>query len=759
MNLKTIKIGNYRRLASAKIDFEEKTTIFVGANNSGKTSATSALRAFLDGKQDFSLYDFSASCWTEIEKIGSSSSITTDIHTLPKITLDLWFTVDSQDIADVIEILPGLDWVDTPVGIRLEYAPRDHEILLANFQKAFVESQGRKKEDYQPWPISLVDYLQKKITSEYKVHYWVLDWSYFDSDLRQAAGYIPKKLGDDRDNAGHAIVKSILRVDFLNAQRHLADNNITGRSEDLSKRLNRFYDRNLEKRGDDIDAMKALAESEKQLSNHFEMVFKPTIENLNKMGYPGFSNPKLIVKATMSFENVGQSARLHYSLGGLELPDKYNGLGFKNLIFMVVEIMDFHERWIEEKEKRPPLHLILIEEPEVHLHAQLQQVFINQIWNIISGSDVIGFNSQLILTTHSPHIIYESGFKPIRYFKRCADDLDHPTTDVLNLSFFYNNDKDDTKDFLQRYMKLIHCDLFFADAAILVEGTVERLLLPIMIEKSAVALQSNYLSVIEVGGAYAHRFKDLIEFLGLTTLVITDIDSVLAVEKDDAKEEDADEDIEDEENEGSEEEKSIKSSACIVGTTGAVTSNQTLKKWLPKIAEIEKLIVVKESERTQRKSDKCPATAQICFQDPIDVTWKKETEKLTGRTFEEAFTLQNIDWCQDIKQKGLGVRVVSKKVTPSLADLHAKLFKRIKGTGFKKTEFALGLLMTEPGEWKVPQYIDHGLKWLAEELSTNEALNVEVKLSIEEADVVEKATSKIVSDKTLPVFDPEEHDK
>ena len=97
---------------------------------------------------------------------------------------------------------------------------------------------------------------------------------------------------------------------------------------------------------------------------------------------------------------------------------------------------------------------------------------------------------------------------------------------MLNLSTFCDTEKD-TSDFLLQYMKLTHCDLFFADAAILVEGNVERLLLPLMIEKEAPQLKSNYLSILELGGAFAHKFKNLIHFLGLTALVITDLDSVL----------------------------------------------------------------------------------------------------------------------------------------------------------------------------------------------------------------------------------------
>lgn len=46
MYLKKISIRNFRRLKDVEIDFDEKETVFVGPNNSGKTSATAAIRSF-----------------------------------------------------------------------------------------------------------------------------------------------------------------------------------------------------------------------------------------------------------------------------------------------------------------------------------------------------------------------------------------------------------------------------------------------------------------------------------------------------------------------------------------------------------------------------------------------------------------------------------------------------------------------------------------------------------------------------------------
>ncbi len=60
-----------------------------------------------------------------------------------------------------------------------------------------------------------------------------------------------------------------------------------------------------------------------------------------------------------------------------------------------------------------------------------------------------------------PAILYERGFSPIRYFRRVSDQLGHHT-DVRNLSLFKTGVSDaPAREFLQRYLKLTHCDLFF----------------------------------------------------------------------------------------------------------------------------------------------------------------------------------------------------------------------------------------------------------------------------------------------------------
>lgn len=730
MHLRSYRIKNYRRLRDVHIELDSDISIFVGSNNSGKTSATQAIHAFVRAsKERLSLYDFSSVCWNEFDELGELAADAELQHPLPSISLDLWFEVTSADLALVLPLLPSTDWQGTQVGIRIEYAARNDRELLDTFrtlrQSAIAHASAlpaRENEQYVPWPKSLTDYLKDELASSFEFRYYVLDRSHFDGNYSPLPDHTPLPLGNDP--GGTAILKSLIRVDNLSAQRHLADPDTGnspsgGRSEDLSKRLSRFYKRNLDQREEDHNALRALFDSETGLNNHLATVFQETLDQLSDLGYPGLNNPRLEIRSALNPATImsSQDARVHFVLGdgdaALRLPDSYNGLGFKNLIYMVVEILDLHAAWIAEEERRAPLHLIFIEEPEAHLHAQLQQVFIRKVLALVAdeGGETCAFNSQVIVTTHSPHIVYERGFKPIRYFRRkTIDGLQ--TTDVLNLSAYYDRTPDD-RDFLQRYLKLTHCDLFFADAAILVEGNVERLLLPVMIEQAAPTLRSACLSILEVGGAFAHRFRSLIEFLGLTVLVITDLDSVTALaaiagadDEDDATE------FEVPDHDAQQPAVKNRGKACSPSAAGALTSNQTLIKWLPKMHTVTKLFAATSAEKLQIEAGECGSKVRVAYQTPVPVTWNGASEDLCGRTLEVAFGLENATWCQHVDRKHLGLKLTGDISTPTA--LSERLHKRVGSKSFDKTTFALGVLTETPSQWRVPQYIKDGLKWLAE---------------------------------------------
>lgn len=740
MHVHSLTFKNFRRLKDARIDFAHDLTIFVGANNSGKTSATHAIELFLSGGKDkFTVYDFCAGCWADFENLPVEGAADEKME-FPAISLEVWISVDADNLYRVVELLPRAAWKGSLVGLRIEFAAKDAEQTLASFRaKAaeaakFAKTKEKDGHDYKPWPRSMRDYLSRELKNEYGLRYFILDEAQLKTVTAEAV-YTPKEIIGDTERSGHAVINSLIKVDFLSAQRHLSDGNAQARTEDLSKRLSRFYTRNQKQREDDHNALRALALSEDQLTKHFADVFSDTFKSLRKLGYPGLANPTLEIRATLKLERLmgDQQAKVHYLLEeataeteALALPDSYNGLGFKNLIYMGVELLDLHSAWSTteegEEDKRQPIHLIFIEEPEAHMHAQLQQAFVRKLTDLIPPTGDDGYATQFVITTHSPHILYERGFQPIRYFRRSPETGTKQSSAVFNLSVFYDQNEPD-RDFLQRYMKLTHCDLFFADAAILVEGNVERLVLPLMIAQGAKKLSAAYLSILEVGGAFAYRFRKLIEFLGLPTLIVTDLDSVhpaspkkeeeaaagdaLQAEESAEEEDDDDDGVQDAEGE----KKPKPRSKCPAGTPGAITANQTLLQWLPGKLLVDELLALTAGDKLQAPTADGGAHVMVTYQRPVNATWGMDTHELKSRTLEEAFAYENLVWCQKKEHHDVGLRW-AKSSTMSLDDLAAKIHRRVKGESFKKTNFALGLLASSDASWFVPAYIQEGLDWL-----------------------------------------------
>ncbi|MCY1557134.1 hypothetical protein D9M68_939560 [compost metagenome] len=73
----------------------------------------------------------------------------------------------------------------------------------------------------------------------------------------------------------------------------------------------------------------------------------------------------------------------------------------------------------------------------------------------------------------------------------------------------------ETERFVTRYLHAQHADLFFADAAILVEGPPERMLIPSLIRTHYKVLHQSYVTLLEIGGGHARRLRPLIDHLGL----------------------------------------------------------------------------------------------------------------------------------------------------------------------------------------------------------------------------------------------------
>ncbi|MDP9535029.1 ATP-dependent endonuclease [Pseudomonas protegens] len=684
MRVSSISIQNFRRLENVQIDIEERESIFVGPNNSGKTSATAIFRCFLGGR-DFKIHDFSVARIADFDAFTA----TDDASKLPKISLDLWFTIDPTSIAfgRVFTLLPKLSDF-TRVGIRLSYEVVDAKTLRESYDAAYPlnKDDGTRAK-------TLLQYLalDGNLGRHFAVCYFSLDEKHQDGAPTET---LTSQLAPDE---GKRLLKHLIRVEFVDAQRNINDDD-SSRSNRLSSAFAAFYQKNLEQAGHAADAHSVIDANNKLLTEHYAKQFDPLITLIKHLGVPSINDRELRIISSLSPETAlrGNTELLYVDPSRQhELPELYNGLGFKNLIYMAIQAQHFHSQWVMTAENRPLCLMIFIEEPEVHLHAQVQQTFISNIWQVINQSaEVAGEPAlvpQLVVTTHSSHIMEAVDFEKVRYFQRCYIEGETTAKSIRNASVVQSlrafqpevemiGDKRvepaESLAFLKRYLRLSHCDLFFADAAILVEGAVEKLLMPSMIERVAERLRTTYLTILEVGGAYAHRFEGLLSFLHIPYLVITDLDSVVPTGY---------------------------PRACRADLAGARTSNASLKK-LCGITTVAELIALTPAQRQHVEKDRC-----ISFQTDILVTEGEAEATMRPRTLEEAIVYENFGLLRS------GALSIDTPIPALLSDAYQAVYEQVRSDSFKKTDFAMDILACTQA-WVVPGYIAEGLSWLESRL-------------------------------------------
>ena len=427
------------------------------------------------------------------------------------------------------------------------------------------------------------------------------------------------------------------------------------------------------------------------------------------MGYPGVTDPRLKISTRLKpVDGLNHDAAVKYVIAAgdgeesaeLNLPEDSNGLGYQNLISMIFRLMSFRDAWMRVGKAAaatesfiPPLHLVLIEEPEAHLHTQVQQVFIRQAYKVLRKHSDLGdskeLKTQLVVSTHSSHIAHECEFDQLRYFRRLpAVDHSVPLSCVVNLSTVFGTDVE-TKRFVTRYIKVTHCDLFFADAAVLVEGPAERVLVPFFVRScpDLAALQECYITWLEIGGSHSHRLRALIENLGLTTLIITDLDACDADRK------------------------------KVVPRRGAgfISRNQTLKTWCPEVEELDALMDLGADAKSKCYEEQSFAV-RAAYQCPIEVEFKGDTAEALCNTLEDALVMENHGLFATHAGTGLWAKFKDAiEQSDDLGQLSAAILKSLDNGG--KAEFALSLLeLEDPTDLQPPFYIRDGLGWLIGQL-------------------------------------------
>ena len=173
-----------------------------------------------------------------------------------------------------------------------------------------------------------------------------------------------------------------------------------------------------------------------------------------------------------------------------------NGLGYNNLLYIATMLAGL------AKEPEGELHLLLVEEPEAHLHPQLQDLLMRFLEAEADAGDQAG-RVQVILTSHSPNLSSAARVERITSMVRGRH-----TVSARQIAGF--GLLPDELDHLARFLDVTKASLLFARAVLLVEGLAEQLLMPVLAQARGHSLVESRVTVVNMGGLafgpFAHLF-------------------------------------------------------------------------------------------------------------------------------------------------------------------------------------------------------------------------------------------------------------
>lgn len=501
MHISRIKINNFRNFNQLDVELHEGLNVMVGPNNVGKSNFIETIN-FLsqDPNTSATIDDFNKFVLhNDIEKIKTEPPLIEIEYTFEH---DLIYKDEDSAFSKLSSIL-----VFDPITGQIDIN-EDQTIahLLAKTKLKYTYDY-REMDSYIKEMKNVTDFKSlyealNKLQTNFK-------WNFYNVTTDEI---IDRK-----------IINNIFEIDEISATRTI--DKITDHSK-------KYVNEKIKDKAIDTFAIK---------QNITEVIQKELIDVKNEINNDidedqnqiGISNGKNKFVSTFVFDGELSDCfryELEDDLLGFPLPLNYNGLGYNNLIYM---------RNLLKQKRNNDYNIILIEEPEAHLHPNMQYKLLSYIENLQEQkNDDIKIKNQIFVTTHSSNITATLSTKNIIILSMNRESK-VPTNQAIVLSNNFKYDcvkplfasvtenKEETSDLLKKaeehlskFLDVTRSDMLFSDKIILVEGIAEKLLIP----KYFTELVKNHISIIELGGINFNYFLPLAFHTYKKILCITDKD-------------------------------------------------------------------------------------------------------------------------------------------------------------------------------------------------------------------------------------------
>lgn len=499
MYIKKIKVKGYRNYLDTDIELRQGINIIVGPNNVGKSNLLTIINFLYEdpNKKKISIEDLNKNdLYNNFEKYKTSP---------PKIeiTYEIYHEMDYTDeksIAGFSKIIQFIVYnngkfnktsdskqaVNAIVHLRYELEPTS----VAEYKKA-MKNVGSYEEYYK----QLI-----KFSSKYA-------WSFYDNVNN------PIK---------HSVVKNIFTIQYVGATRLVDDVTKNSRAYVTDKIMS-----------SDVDCLEVKSKMTKVLQDSYcevtNCIDKEIEEDQKNIGITDGKN-----KFVSQFDFNGEiSDSFKYELENetykYRLPLENNGLGYNNLIYI---------RNLIKQCSKTIHNILLLEEPEAHLHPNMQYKLVQYIRQL-AGDDKVcktAIDDQIIITTHSSNITASAEIKDmLLLYTECSENnIVNVGTVMLDKLFEYDYVKDylvgdksaievvlcKARQHLRKFLDVTRSEILFSDKIILVEGVAERLTIPKMFPN----LVDRHVVIHDLGGINFDNFLPLTIGTNKKILCLTDLD-------------------------------------------------------------------------------------------------------------------------------------------------------------------------------------------------------------------------------------------